>query len=123
MSDTCSVVPCAQQHDNDGRHAEIGWTRGEPCTFADCGLLHDNGGYHAAHGWARGPRRALYQNGGECTAYNGIGHHAADCPQLSADELAAIRAAADEAMKRYGWLRSWQRRKRGTPCARQNAGA
>lgn len=71
-----------------------------PCELADCGLLHDDDGHHAEKGWARGARRALHHHAGECPAYGGVQHRAADCPLLTADEIAEIRKAADAAIRR-----------------------
>lgn len=75
-----------------------------PCENPDCGLLHDNYGRHAPKGYARGARRALYHHTGECPAHDGVQHHMTLCPLLTPHEKAAIREAAEVAMKRDGWV-------------------
>lgn len=105
MAEPCQSSDCALLHDNNGYHANKGWARGaRPCDVADCGLLHDAIGCHAAKGWARGPRRALFHHTGECSAWNSVQHHAADCPLLTPEEIALLKAAADTTMRRDGWL-------------------
>lgn len=105
MAESCQLVGCDLLHDGNAFHAERGWARGaEPCQVADCGLLHDADGIHQAHGWARGARRALFHHRGECPAWDGMQHRAADCPLLTPEQKADLQAAADATMRRDGWL-------------------